>query len=437
MALIDRKWLRLGRRAAEPRRDTMPFPGFSGNRRPDKPVAKPTPRALRRFARTPYARRAINAVKNPIAMLDWEIVPLPGVAENAELKRQIEAASYCLHHPNGDDGFRSFSERVVEDVLTGAGAFETQLSGDPLRPLWMWPADGLSIQINPLWDGSSATPRYLQSISPSLMLGTSDRTVPLRDDELVYITPNPSTSTPFGLGPLEVAFTSIDRQIETGLFAAKVAGNARAGIAVDLGEDVDAAAMAAFRVYWTNDVEGQGKVPIIGTKNGKVTRLYPEGDKALFLQYQEFLKTEIALAFDLSPMNLGVERDVNRSTAEVGSERDWDQAIKPRAREFEAVLTKVIQRRLGFSQLRFRYLGLDREDEKRAAEIYAIEYQAGATTPNEYRETRSRPPLTTAFADLTGVDVTIAKAAANGAKEVDDPNLQPWRPAPKPDPTEA
>jgi hypothetical protein len=29
--------------------------------------------------------------------------------------------------------------------------------------------------------------------------------VDLRDDEIIYIRPNPSTATPFGLGPLEVA----------------------------------------------------------------------------------------------------------------------------------------------------------------------------------------------------------------------------------------
>jgi len=28
---------------------------------------------------------------------------------------------------------------VVEDILLGAGAIEQQLSGDPMRPLWMWP----------------------------------------------------------------------------------------------------------------------------------------------------------------------------------------------------------------------------------------------------------------------------------------------------------
>jgi len=36
-------------------------------------------------------------------------------------------------------GARTLFEQVVEDILLGAGAIEQQLSGDPMRPLWMWP----------------------------------------------------------------------------------------------------------------------------------------------------------------------------------------------------------------------------------------------------------------------------------------------------------
>jgi hypothetical protein len=43
---------------------------------------KPTPRNLRYFSHAPFARRAINAIKNPIKMLDWEITPLDGIDLN-------------------------------------------------------------------------------------------------------------------------------------------------------------------------------------------------------------------------------------------------------------------------------------------------------------------------------------------------------------------
>ncbi len=229
-----------------------------------------------------------------------------------------------------------------------------------------------------------------------------------------------------------MVFTSIARQLGVGEFAGNLTSNARPGIMLDLGEDVQMEQLAAFRSYWTAETEGQGKVPIVATKGGNVRRLYPDGDNALYLKYQDFLKSEIATAFDLSPQNLGIERDVNRSTGEVSQERDWDQAIKPRAKELAAYLTRhALHRRLGFWQLEFRFIGLDREDEKRAAEVYAIEYKANAITPDEYRETRGRPPLNTPFSNLTSTEAEIARAAATGSKRVLDPAVPDDKPAPR------
>lgn len=417
--------MRPGRPRHEPKRDTTPFPNFvpmGQGRTGSRQVWKATPRNLRYFSRTPYARRAINAIKNPIVELEWEIVPAPGVTESSELKRQIEVATYCLRHPNKEDNWRRFAAQVIEDYLVGAAAFEVQRGGDKLRPLWLYPVDGLSIQLYPGWSGGASEARYSQSIGLGTYTGGGP-TIQLRDDELVYLRPNPSTATPFGLGALEVAFNSISRQLAVGEFAGNMTGNALPSIMIDLGEGA-AEGLSAFRSYWTDEVEGQGKVPIVATKGGDVRRLYPEGDEALYLKFQEFLKSEIAIAFDLSPQNLGVERDVNRSTGEVAASRDWDQAIKPVAKDIAAYVTDdVIQKRMGFWNLQFRFIGLDREDELLLSKVYEIEYRNGAVTPDEYRETRGRPPLKTPYSGMTGIDFKIAQSAATGAKRVLDPDL--------------
>jgi len=433
------KRIGIGRRRHEPARATEVNPalfGFGRTRQAKQLIWKPSPRNLRFFSRTPYARRAINAIKNPIAMLDWEIVPAPGVKETPELKRQIAVATYCLANPNRDDSWRTLAEQVLEDTLIGAGALETQVAGDANRPLWIWPVDGLSIQIYPAWSGDKNEARYAQTVGTGTYSGGGPA-IQLRDDELIYIRPNPTTASPFGLGPLEVAFNSISRQLGVSEFAGNVTTNAKPSVIINLGEGADATALAAFRAYWTNEIEGQGKTPIMASKGGSIDRLYPEGDTGLFLAWQEFLKTEIAIAFDLSPMNLGVERDVNRSTAEVGSDRDWEQAIKPRALELASYITRhALHRRLGFYQLQMRFIGLDREDEKRAAEVFKLEFDAGGITPNEYRKTKGRPPLKSKWADLTGIDLAMAKAAATGSKQVFDPDLpertdNPPKPAPE------
>ncbi|MBM7045430.1 phage portal protein [Rhizobium lusitanum] len=435
-----------GRKPNAPSRDTISFPqmmqiGQAISRR--QLAYKPSPRNLRYFSRTPYARAAINAIKNPLAELGWKIVTLPGVTETSEHLRQIEVATNCLLQPNQDDSFRTLIEQVVEDICVGAGAIELQTGGDALRPLWLWPVDGLSIQIYPAWAGEAAEPRYVQTVGYGSAAG-GGQAFPLRNDELMYIRPNPSTSTPFGYGPLEIAFNSIARMLGVGEFAGNVATNSRPSIMLDLGDGVTDTDIQTFRAYWKNEVEGQGVMPIVGlsqtagekSRGASVERLYPEGDDGLYLKYQEFLKAEIAISFGLSPQNLGAERDINRNTAEVAEDRDWNGAIKPMAHLIGSHLTReAIQGKLGFSQLMFMWVGLEREDELNTAKIYEIYYKNNAITPDEQRARLGQPPSEGPWGELVAADVEIAIQAARGAGQVDDPDLkQPDPQSTKPKP---
>jgi hypothetical protein len=217
------------REPGEPVRETKRYPNLiqiGRVNRLNQLVYKATPRNLRYFSRTPYPRRAINAIKNPIKLLQWDVAPIDGVEWNSELKKQAELATVCFQNPNEADDFQSFIEQVIEDYLIGAGAVETQIGNDTIRPLWMWPVDGLSIQIYPDWDGTASTPRYAQTLGYGSEFGGGETTW-LRDDELMYLRPNPNTATPFGFGPLEIAFNSIARLLSVGEFAGNVAGNAR------------------------------------------------------------------------------------------------------------------------------------------------------------------------------------------------------------------
>jgi len=442
------KGKRPGRNPKQPQRDTIAFPnlvqmGQVGTAR--RIAYKPTPRNLRWFGQQPYTRRAINTIKNPIALLEWEIVPMPDIKMNSELEKQAEIAAYCLDHPNIDDSFRTFAEQVVEDMLMGAGAVEMQLSGDANRPLWMWPVDGLTIQIYPGWAGNTNEARYIQIVGYGNFVGSGiGQQVLLRNDELIYIRPNPSSATPFGRGPVEIAFNTISRILGVGEFAGNVATNARPSIALDLGSGASTEMLNSFRQYWRNEVEGQGLMPMMGmtefdsmgkSRGPSVLRLYPEGDDGLYLKYQEFLHRELCAAFDISPQNLGVERDLNRNTSETAEDRDREQAIKPIAHLLESHLTReAIHAKLGFSQLRFQFVGIEQEDEEAIAKTYEMEYKNNAITPNEYREHRGMPPMENDWGDKTFADMEIAISAARGSAKVDDPDIDDGKSTTKPKP---
>lgn len=431
-----------GRLRNMPQRDTTAYArlfNIGGWNTSDKrPLIKPTPTNLRMFAKTPYARRAIRRIKDAIGNLEWEVAPEKDVKLNSELKRQIDVTTSCLKQPNLDDSFRSFVEQLVEDMMVGgAGPYEHQLGGDKARPLWMWPVDVLSIQINAAWDGRPTEPRYYQTKGYGNIGGIQG--VPLRNDELVYIRMEPTTENPFGLGPLEVAFASINRKLGVEDYAGKLASNAQPENLITL-PGATAEQILTIRDWWRNEIEGQGMTPIMGTPSGQgqnskaeVLKLRGTDDKALFLAYQELLIREVAVSFSISALCLGIERDVNRNTGEVTDDMDWDNAVVPVATRLAAYITREsIHGRLGFSQLQFNFLGLKRDDKKAEAEIYKLEYESNATTPNEYRARNRQPPLDSPWSDLTHADVEIAQMAARGAAEVDDPALPAGRSSGKP-----
>ena len=182
-----------------------PYAGFG----PAAAVPKPTQANLRRFAETPLVRRAINLIKDRIVAMDWQVRVRRGVVaeEVGYVKRKQRALRRMLEEPNAVDSFRTLIEQVIEDALTGGyGAIEMEATGDPELPAQMWPVDGATIRVNPKWDGSAESPRYSQ-----VMVGSMpDQAVELRDDQLIYLRMNPRTFTPFGLGPLEVAFETVN-----------------------------------------------------------------------------------------------------------------------------------------------------------------------------------------------------------------------------------
>jgi HK97 family phage portal protein len=428
-SLWRRAWqsfaLRAGRRRMEPQRKTDIYARLkqigSWNLRDSRPTIKPVPANLRYFSRTPYATRAISLYSRPISMLDWQVVPREGVKENSEIKRQIEIATACLHSPNHDDSLVSLLQQIVEDIcVCGAGAIEQQPGGDKIRPLWLWPVDALSIQIYADWDGDANRPRYCQTYGYGNVGVAQGKD--LLNRELIYMRERPTTDTPFAVGALEVAFQTINRQLGVAEYSGNVAANAHpANILWMKGASVDE--REAFRAYWRNEIEGQGQVPIVGSEDAKVLALREATDNGLFLKYQQFVIREIATAFGISPQNLGIEADVNRNTSEVAEDRDWDLGIKPMAKMIARYINReAIWGSLGFSQIELTPGGLDREDEKASADIFKIEYEGNAITPNEYRARRNLPPLESAWGDMVYADAQIAIKGAQGAKQV-NPDL--------------
>ncbi|MGC9237826.1 MAG: phage portal protein [Thiomonas sp.] len=416
-------------RPSRPERDSYVYPRFTPLGAPlvdHQAVYKPVPINLRAFTRTTYCRRAINVIKDPIRQLEWEIRPVKHGKPRPDWERRAMIVTECLRSPNDSDSWGSFIEQLVEDYLVGAASYEQQLSSDPRRPLWMWPVDGMTVQIYPLWTGEDPnTPRYLQVPGWGAAVGNVIGGVQFLDSELVYIRPNPSTGDPFGVGAVQIAFDTIGKYLGVNEYSGKVAANANPNNALWL-KDLTPEQRDEIRDYWQNEIEGRGEMPFFGGNEAPQILTFRNGDSSLYLKYMDWLVREIATAFGISPQNMGLEADVNRNTAETSVNRDWDTAIKPVAVAIADHINRhTIHKRLGWHDLEFQFLGMDREDEQAIANINQIYLKNNVLTPNEVREKLGMQPLKSKWGDMLAADVAIATQAAMMLGDDLDPDLYP------------
>ena len=350
-------------------------------------LPKLTPTNLRRFAETPVARKAINTIKDRIAGMRWRVQAKRGrsLAEPEGEGRSLTLTAN-FEAPNPEDSFRSFAEQVLEDVIVGGfGAIEVQATGEVARPLLLWPVDGATIRMKADWDGQPSSPRYVQATGRP----GPEANLELNDDELIYVRLNPRTHTPFGLGRLEVGFEAINAFLSAHRYASRLASNSVVQYALWL-QNLTPAHHERLIRWWQDEIEGTGRVPILSVESKpEVLRFGGGTDADLRLAWQEFMLRVIADAFDLPPQFLGVERDVNRSTAAELNDQAFRSAIVPTARLLAEHLTRgAIQKKLGWDDLEFVFTDVDARNELEETQIQEILLRNGVVTVNEVRKAR-------------------------------------------------
>jgi HK97 family phage portal protein len=348
---------------------------------------------LRRFAESPVPRRAINLIKDRIASMDWQVQYRRGysAANVPDGERRKEILRRSLEEPNEADSLRCVMEQALEDALVGGfGAIEMEKTEDPDRPFALWPVDGATIQLNAHWDGNPDSPRYAQVTG----VGGSGSKIPLYDRELMYLRVNPRSHTPFGLGPLEIAFESVNSFLAANRYASRLASNSVVQYALWLNETTPDQHNRLLR-WWQDEIEGTGRVPLLTCEQKPEVLKFTGGtDAELRIEWQEFLIRMIGNAFGLPPMLLGVEHDVNRNTAQELADEAFRHTIAPTARTLAEHFTRdLFTKRLGWREFEFVFNDLDTRDEMREVQIQTALLQAGVLTVDEVRAQRGLDPL--------------------------------------------
>lgn len=384
----------------------------------NQPILKNTPYNLRRFTETPIPRRALNLVKNALVALKWRIsIEEKSDQDDEDLLKEVEVATECLEKPNLQDSWRTLMEAVVEDFLIGGyGTIEPQLTPDYRRPMKFWAVDGSTIRIYADWtEATPDRPHYAQLTGLKGERGI----ISFLDDELIYIRDNIRSSTPFGLGRMEVAFLTCNAFLSAQDMSSRAGADQIHKTWLWWAQNIPAGHMETVKRHIQNEAEGQAKVSLLaGLPKPEVVEINPVTPEDLLLDWQDFLVRILAAAFELSPMALGLERDVNRNTASVMAEQDFNSAVVPPARKIEETVTRtILHRGLGFLKLKFEFIGLEDPDEIEQSGLMKTLYMVNSVTTDEIRERMQLgAPLPGGWGKLNMAQTQLILAAAVGNK---------------------
>jgi hypothetical protein len=387
----------------------------------NQPVLKNTPYNLRRFSETPVPRRAINLIKNAVLSLDWQITPINDEDDqDPDRELRIRILTESLKRPNNDESFRDVIEAALEDwIIGGYACIEPRLTPYYKRPFKMWAVDGSTIRRHLDWTESTPDrPKWAQMTGLKGERGI----VTFKQNELIYIRDNVRTSTPFGLGKLEVAFNVVNYFLGAQDMSGKAGSDQVHKTWLWWEQSINPAHLQTVRRHIINELEGQAKVSLMaGAKKPEVIDVQAVKPEDLLLDWQEFLIRIIACAFDISPQSLGLERDVNRNTAQVMAYADWRNAVVPAAKRFEEALNRqLVHGFLKWKDIQFGFIGLEDPDSMVKAQLQRIKYMMDAITPDEIREEDDRPPLPGGWGRMTMMQkmaIMQANLAKMGAKQ--------------------
>jgi phage portal protein BeeE len=136
-------------------------------------------------------------------------------------------------------------------------------------------------------------------------------------------------------------------------------------------------------------------VPLISTEQKPEVLRFAQGtDADLRLAWQEFLIRMVANAFGLPPLMLGLEADVNQSTATEMTDEAFRGAISPLAMLLAGHITRdLFSKCIGWREFEFVFNELNARDEETELAVQVQLLKAGVLTVDEVRAMRGMGPL--------------------------------------------
>jgi hypothetical protein len=286
-------------------------------------VSLPNAASYRAYSLTPWVRAAIDIRRDQLSSADWDIVTIdPAGPANVRLRKRIRD---LFDDPNAKmDSFQVFTSALVDDLLTLDGACVEKVrypSGD-IAELWATPPD--FIQVSARWDGSDPDQARYYWVPDGTVRAT------FRNRDFIYMMANSRTITPVGVSPIYILRQVIDAELQAMEYNRRMVMGAAPNARFNLGAEAKQEDVDKFISKMQTEVLGRANFGAVGGyKNPQLFKFNESNKDMQYREWVDLLLRCISIVYGLSPMDLGITFDVNRSSAETQSANTEDRGLRP------------------------------------------------------------------------------------------------------------
>lgn len=328
------------------------------------------------------ARMCINHKIDELRSMEPLFVPADWYKGDAD--DAVDAARAALAYPDRVLPFESWLSKWLETVLRyDAGALyrRRNFDGDIVA---LEVLDGTTIA--PYVDEHGRTPMPPEPAYYQLIKGQPWSWY--TTDDLIPTLFRPQADSPYGLAPIESVLltANTDLRFQWHFLQLFTDGSVPGGFLEAPPDVTNPDQVAEWQDYWDAMILGdQAKLHqlIVVPPGSKITETRP---KTFDSAFPEYLMTRTAGAFGVVPQDLGIVKDVNRSTGETQVDVQFRVNTLPWVRFVNGTLTRYIQHDLRLPvQVRLD-TGRDKEDRLTEANAWKIYVESGFASADEARE---------------------------------------------------
>ena len=212
-------------------------------------------------------------------------------------------------------------------------------------------------------------------------------------DEVVYMKMNNRSMSPYGYSAVQSSLDvikSLESSVQHNktLFVDGAVPDGIVGV-----EDMSNEEMSRMKTTWENEVKGQPHKVVFVNKRAQFSTFAFNNREMQFLEGQKEAWNQVIANFNMTPADLGITRDLNRSSATAMGEQTKKRCIKPLMLKIENIMNQQILPELGVQNVEFNFVVSDPVEERQNAEIAEIKLRNNLTTPNEIREEWGMEPI--------------------------------------------